>query len=76
MYKQEFKDLIDSPMEGVSIQTKTEDDVTVWHAVVDGPVIILSDQYLQKDSPYEGGKFTVEIDFTDNYPFKSPKVKS
>ena len=62
-------------MDGVSIQTKSEDDVTIWHASIQGPVIIFNfDLYLQKDSPYESGKFTVEIDFTDNYPFKAPKV--
>mmetsp|Transcript_16659 Transcript_16659/g.14570 ORF Transcript_16659/g.14570 Transcript_16659/m.14570 type:complete len:151 (+) Transcript_16659:37-489(+) len=60
----EFKDLSDDPIEGVSINTKEEDDITIWHASIEGP----------KDSPYEGGKFTVEVDFTDNYPFKSPKV--
>ena len=27
------------------------------------------------DSPYEGGKFIVNIDFTDNYPYKAPRCK-
>ena len=26
------------------------------------------------DSPYTGGKFVVNIDFSDNYPFKSPNI--
>uniref|UniRef100_A0A7S3JE16 E2 ubiquitin-conjugating enzyme n=1 Tax=Euplotes harpa TaxID=151035 RepID=A0A7S3JE16_9SPIT len=60
----ELKDLTDNPMEGVFIETKNEDDVSIWYATIDGP----------KDSPFENGKFKVEIDFTDNYPFKSPKV--
>ena len=38
--------------------------MTHWHVVISGP----------KDSPYESGKFTVSIDFTDNYPFKCPKL--
>merc|ERR1712083_1187542 len=25
-------------------------------------------------TPYKGGKFNVEVDFSDNYPFKAPKV--
>jgi ubiquitin-conjugating enzyme E2 D/E len=28
-----------------------------------------------QDTPYDGGKFIVNIDFSDNYPFKAPKVK-
>ena len=26
-------------------------------------------------TPYEGGKFVLQLDFSDNYPFKSPKIK-
>ena len=60
----ELKDLTDEPMSGVNIETKNPDEVTVWIASIDGP----------KESPFEGGKFRVELDFTDNYPFKAPHV--
>ena len=36
-----------------------------WKVVFDGP----------EGTPFLGGKFAVEMDFTDNYPFKAPKVK-
>jgi len=36
-----------------------------WNVSIPGP----------KGSPYEGGKFVVNLDYTDNYPFKCPKIK-
>ena len=40
------------------------DSLANWNATIIGP----------QDTPYEGGKFIVNIDFSDNYPFKAPKV--
>ena len=40
------------------------DNLTNWNALIIGP----------EDTPYEGGKFIANIDFSDNYPFKAPKV--
>lgn len=51
------------PIEGVSIAL-VGDSLTNWNATLIGP----------SDTPYEGGKFVVNIDFSDNYPFKAPKV--
>ncbi len=53
----------ENAIEGVSI-TLVGDNLTNWNATVIGPA----------DTPYEGGKFIVNIDFSDNYPFKAPKV--
>ena len=50
-------------MEGVNIAI-VGDSVQNWNATILGP----------QDTPYEVGKFVVNIDFTDNYPFKAPKV--
>ena len=52
-----------SPVEGVTIAL-VGDALTNWNATIVGPA----------DTPYAGGKFVVNIDFSDNYPFKAPKV--
>ena len=44
--------------------TLVGDNLTNWNASIIGPA----------ETPYEGGKFIVNIDFSDNYPFKAPKV--
>lgn len=54
---------VSKAVEGVSI-TLVGDALTNWNATIIGP----------QDTPYEGGKFVVNIDFADNYPFKAPKV--
>jgi ubiquitin-conjugating enzyme E2 D len=54
---------VNNPIEGVSIAL-VGDALTQWNATIIGP----------SDTPYEGGKFIVYIDFSDNYPFKAPKV--
>ena len=50
-------------VEGVSIAL-VDDSIINWNAIINGP----------HDSPYEGGKFVVNIDFSGNYPFVAPKV--
>ena len=46
-----------------------EDDACVdlfhWHATIYGP----------PGTPYEGGRFLVEFNFTPDYPFKPPRMK-
>ena len=59
----ELGDFTKDPIPGVEIRL-VNDQVTNWHVIIDGPA----------DTPYFGGKFTVGIDFTDNYPFKCPKI--
>lgn len=54
---------VSKAVEGVSIAL-VGDSLTNWNATIIGP----------QDTPYEGGKFVVNIDFSDNYPFKAPKV--
>jgi len=40
-------------------------NIKVWKAIVPGP----------EGSVYEDGKFEVQIDFPNNYPFNPPKLK-
>ena len=60
----EFAAISKNPPTGVVIEKKNEDH-TLWHIFINGP----------EGSPYEGGTFKVEADFSDNYPFKPPKCK-
>ena len=52
------------PIPGVTIR-KNEKNDSVWFIDLEGP----------DTSPYKGGVFTVEADFSDNYPFKPPQCK-
>ena len=52
------------PIPGVEI-CPSETEVGKWDLVIDGP----------ESTPFIGGKFIVNLDFTDSYPFKPPKIK-
>ena len=60
----EMSDIQNDPIPGVTIDL-VADQITHWHVNIEGPA----------DTPYQGGKFTASIDFSDNYPFKCPKVQ-
>ena len=57
-------DLNKAPVAGVAIEL-VDSDVSKWNLIIDGP----------EGTPFVGGKFTVNLDFSDNYPFKPPKIK-
>ena len=40
------------------------DNLFEWEAIIEGP----------PDSPYEGGKFLLDLSFPDRYPFSQPKI--
>ena len=40
-----------------------EQEQGIWHCTFAGP-----------DGPFAGGKFKVDVDFRENYPFKCPQV--
>ena len=52
------------------------DNLRKWKGKIFGPVSLLECLILQqKDTPYEGGIFIVDIEIPPDYPFKPPKVK-
>jgi ubiquitin-protein ligase len=57
-------DLNKAPLPGVAIEL-VDSDVTKWNVILDGP----------EGTPFIGGKFTVNLDFSEGYPFKPPKIK-
>ena len=60
----EFQELNETdPIDGVKIVPN--EDKTIWAITIVGP----------EGSPYEGGTYEIEADFTDNYPFKPPECK-
>ena len=61
----DFENLKTELPEVVSSIELVDDCLKNWNVTIIGP----------KDSPYEGGFFVVNIDFSDCYPFKYPKLQ-
>lgn len=64
----EYKDISSNQKfieNGISIGLVKDNDYTKWKATIIGI----------SGTPYEGGIFNLEIEITDKYPFKPPKVK-
>jgi ubiquitin-conjugating enzyme E2 D/E len=59
----EFSAIQEAPLDRCEVALQGE-EVGKWDVKIQGP----------EDSPYESGTFLLEMDFTDNYPFKAPKV--
>ena len=57
--------MVNAPIEGISGGPVDKTNLHKWQAIVDGPC----------DSPFEGGKFKLSVQFPLDYPFSSPKVK-
>ena len=60
----EFGSLQSNPIDRCEINYVGE-EISKWEVKLQGP----------EDTPYEAGTFTLEMDFSDNYPFKAPKVQ-
>lgn len=62
--KNELSELANNPVSNCSAGPKNSEDITHWQATIFGP----------EGTPYSGGVFELDIQFTDEYPFKPPKV--
>ena len=65
--KQEFMNIVNEPIIscGVTVGLINQNDMFHWRITMLGP----------KNTPYEGGLFTLIADFPDNYPEKAPKIR-
>lgn len=62
--KKEYEELINDKLTNCSANPINENDILQWTAKIFGP----------KDTPYENGIFKLTIIFSQDYPFKPPKV--
>ena len=62
--QKELKHLTKAKLTGIQAAPKGK-DMFAWSGSIVGP----------KDSPYEKGKFNLDIMFPKNYPFSPPKIK-
>ena len=58
----EYKDLMNDPIDNCS--AGFTNDITKWEATIFGP----------SDTPYSGGVFKLNLEFSQDYPFKPPNV--
>jgi ubiquitin-protein ligase len=61
----ELKDILLDPPQNISATLKDDANLFEWFATIDGPA----------GSPYEGGRFFLDIKFPSDYPFTPPDVK-
>jgi len=62
--KSEISELTTSPPANCSAGPLDENNIFQWQGTIIGP----------EGSPYEGGIFYLRIDFSNDYPFKPPKI--
>eukprot|EP00696_Hemimastix_kukwesjijk_P003472 gnl/Hemi2/14256_TR4843_c0_g1_i1.p1 gnl/Hemi2/14256_TR4843_c0_g1~~gnl/Hemi2/14256_TR4843_c0_g1_i1.p1 ORF type:complete len:152 (-),score=33.86 gnl/Hemi2/14256_TR4843_c0_g1_i1:121-576(-) len=60
----DFKRLHDDPPTGIN-GAPLENNIMKWNAVIFGP----------EDTPWDGGTFKLTLEFSEDYPNKSPVVK-
>lgn len=60
----EYEEITKNPPAGMTISLVDESDLHKWIITMDGP----------KNSPYAGGKFTLNLVLPAEYPFKPPKI--
>mmetsp|Transcript_123940 Transcript_123940/g.185268 ORF Transcript_123940/g.185268 Transcript_123940/m.185268 type:complete len:146 (+) Transcript_123940:42-479(+) len=63
--QREFQDISSNPPSWLSTCSLVGDDLQKWRTQITGP----------EGSPFAGGKFVVSVEFSNDYPFKPPKVQ-
>ena len=61
--EKELVQIAKNPLPGISVGLKG-DNIYEWEATIQGP----------PDTPYEGGKFILDMIFPENYPLTAPEV--
>lgn len=61
----EYRHIFKEPIENISISFPNDEDLLHWEAIIDGP----------SETPYQGGKFKIQMKFDDEYPHSPPEVK-
>jgi len=59
----EMKKLIKKPLDDIEVMIKNESNVSIINALISGP----------EQTPFENGRFEIELHFTGNYPQQPPK---
>jgi len=60
----ELNEISNNPLDGVSAGPVSEGDMFKWKVIIIGP----------KNTPYQGGIFTLLLTFPTEYPFKPPVI--
>lgn len=61
----EIEQITKEPIPGICVKIPNPDNCFKWIVILDGP----------SETPYEGGKFELEITIPEQYPHKPPNVK-
>ncbi|KAH8117514.1 ubiquitin-conjugating enzyme [Phellopilus nigrolimitatus] len=74
---QEYKELLNAPIEGVTVGLVVDEDLMKWEGSIVGVLQSSSNNltYSKRGTPYDGGIFKFEVDFPSDFPFKPPKWK-
>jgi ubiquitin-protein ligase len=65
--QKDYIEILTHNSDGTYACPKTEENMSEWLGIIAGPCL--------NNTPYEGGKFMLDIKIPSDYPFKPPKIK-